>query len=308
MGMLSLREMMVREMRLRCFETRSKNAYLKAVEGLARYYKRSPDKISCDEVHDYLIHLLEVRKMSWGTVNSICVSLRFFYNKTLRQHQSTFSIPRRRTAKPLPDVLNEEELKRLFSVTANNLKNQTLIMTAYSTGLRISEVVALKLTNIDSVRMMIHVENGKGKKDRYTLLSRRLLLQLRNYWLAYRPDIYLFPRCRKLKNSASEHIGTTTLRMMFTRAKARAGITKKGGFHMLRHTFATHLLEAWTDLMTIQSLMGHASIKSTMIYLRLTRKIFESTPNPLDSLKISTTTARSLGDVNSNRSTGNAID
>ena len=166
MGTLSLREMMVREMRLRCFETRTKNAYLKAVEVLARYYKRSPDKISCDEVHDYLIHLLDDRKMSWGTVNSICVSLRFFYNKTLRQHQSTFSIPRRRTAKPLPEVLNEEELERLFSVTANNLKNQTLIMTAYSTGLRISEVVALKVTNIDSVRMMVHVENGKGKKDR----------------------------------------------------------------------------------------------------------------------------------------------
>ena len=165
MGTLSLREMMVREMRLRCFETRSKNAYLKAVEGLAGYYKRSPDKISCDEVHDYLIHLLEVRKMSWGTVNSICVALRFFYNKTLRQHQSTFSIPKRRTAKPLPEVLNEEELERLFSVTANNLKNQTLIMTAYSTGLRISEVVALKVTNIDGVRMMIHVENGKGKKE-----------------------------------------------------------------------------------------------------------------------------------------------
>ena len=180
----TLREMMVREMRLRSFETSTQNAYLKAVEGLARYYKRPPDKISCDEVHDYLIHLLEDRKMSWGTVNSICVSLRFFYNKTLKQHQSTFSVPKRRTAKRLPEVLNEEELERLFSVTANNLKNQTLIMTAYSTGLRISEVVALKTTNIDSVRMMIHVENGKGKKDRYTLLSRRLLLQLRNYCVA----------------------------------------------------------------------------------------------------------------------------
>ncbi len=304
----TLREMMVREMRLRSFETRTQNAYLKAVEGLAGYYKRSPDKINCDQVHDYLIHLLEDRKMSWGTVNSICVSLRFFYNKTLKQHQSTFSIPKRRTAKRLPEVLNEEELERLFSVTANNLKNQTLIMTAYSTGLRISEVVALKTTNIDSVRMMIHVEDGKGKKDRYTLLSKRLLLQLRNYWLAYRPGYYLFPRCNKRKKPASPYIGTTTVRMMFSRAKARAGITKKGGFHMLRHSFATHLLEAGTDLMTIQSLMGHASIKSTMIYLRLTRKIFESTPNPLDSLKTRATTARSLGDVNSNRSTGNAID
>lgn len=308
MGTLSLREMMVREMRLRCFETRTKNAYLKAVEDLARFYRRPPDKISCDEVHDYLIHLLEERKMSWGTVNSICVCLRFFYNKTLKQHQSTFSIPRRRTAKPLPEVLSARELERLFSVTANDLKNQTLIMTAYSAGLRISEVVALKASNIDSVRMVIHVENGKGKKDRYTLLSRRLLLQLRKYWLAYRPGYYLFPRCNKHKNPKTPYIGTTTLRRMFAIAKARAGITKKGGFHMLRHSFATHLLEAGTDLMTIQALMGHASIKSTMIYLRLTKKIFESTPSPLDSLTISPTTARSLVDVNSNRSKGRAID
>lgn len=303
----TLREMMVREMRLRSFETSTQKAYLKAVEGLAGYYGRSPDKINCDQVHDYLLHLLDDQKKSWGTVNSICVSLRFFYNKTLKQHQSTFSIPKRRTTKQLPEVLNEEELKRLFSVAGSNLKNQTLIMTAYSAGLRISEVVALKVTNIDSVRMMIHVENGKGKKDRYTLLSKRLLLQLRSYWSTYRPAHYLFPRCNKHKTPASEHIGTTTVSTMFSRAKARAGITKKGGFHMLRHSFATHLLEAGTDLRTIQALMGHASIKSTMIYLRLTRKIFDSTPSPLDSLKIRTTTARSLGDVNSNRSMGNAI-
>jgi len=139
----TLREMMVREMRLRSLETRTQKAYLKAVEGLAGYYKRSPDKIICDQVHDYFLHLLDDRKNSWGTVNSICVSLRFLYNKILKQHKSTFSIPKRRTAKPLPEVLNEEELKRLFSVTRSNLRDQTLIMTAYSAGLRISEVVAL---------------------------------------------------------------------------------------------------------------------------------------------------------------------
>jgi len=301
----TLREMMVREMRLRSFETRTKNAYLKAVEGLAVYYKRSPDKISCDEVHDYLIHLLEDRKMSWGTVNSICVSLRFFYNKTLKQHQSTFSIPKRRTAKALPEVLSAQELERLFSVTANNLKNQTLIMTAYSAGLRACEVVALKVANIDSVRMMIHVQMGKGAKDRYTILSKRLLLQLRNYWSKYKPDHYLFPRQRK--TSGTSHIAKSTVRSMFTKAKARAGITKKGGFHMLRHSFATHLLETGTDLRTIQILMGHAAIKSTTVYLRLTRKTFDSTPSPLDLLKIRTKTAKGICDVNDSSSMGNTI-
>jgi len=302
-----LRDIMVREMQLRSFDPRTQKSYLKAVEGLVRYYGRSPDKITCEEVHDYLLYLLDHQKKGWGTVNGICSSLRFFYNKTLRQHQSTFSIPKRRRAKPLPAVLNEEELKRLFSVTRNKLRDQTLIMAGYSAGLRISEVVALKVANIDSVRMMIHVEGGKGKKDRYTLLSKRLLLQLREYWLEYRPDHYLFPRCNKHKNSQCPHISIRTVDTMFRKAKARAGITKKGGFHVLRHSFATHLLEAGTDLRTIQVLMGHAVIRSTTGYLQLTRKTFDSTPSPLDLLKVGTKTSKGLCNVNGSRSMGNTI-
>jgi len=302
-----LRDMMVREMRLRSFEPRTQQSYLKAVENLARYYGRSPDKISCDEVHDYLLYLLQEEKKDWGTVNGVCSSLRFFYNKTLKQHQSTFSIPKRRTAKPLPEVLNEEELKRLFSVTRNNLRDQTLIMTGYSAGLRISDVVALRITNIDSVRMMIHIQRGKGLKDRYTILSKRLLLQLRDYWQQYKPTDYLFPPCHKGKKGKSPHISITQVSSMFRRAKARAGITKKGGFHILRHSFATHLLETGTDLRTIQSLMGHSAIRSTTVYLQLTRKTFDSTPSPLDMLKIRTKTAKGLCDANDGRSIGNPI-
>jgi site-specific recombinase XerD len=302
-----LRDMMVREMRLRSFEPRTQQSYLKAVENLARYYGRSPDKISCDEVHDYLLYLLEEQKQDWGTVNGVCSSLRFFYNKTLKQHQSTFSIPRRRTPKPLPEVLNEEELKRLFSVTRNNLRDQTLIMAGYSAGLRISDVVALRIANIDSVRMMIHVQMGKGLKDRYTILSKRLLLQLRDYWQKYKPTDYLFPACYNCKKSKKPHISITQVSSMFRRAKAKAGITKRGGFHMLRHSFATHLLETGTDLRTIQSLMGHSVIRSTTVYLQLTRKTFDSTPSPLDLLKIRTKTAKGLCDANDNRSIGSTI-
>jgi len=303
-----LRDMMVREMRLRSFEPRTQKAYLRAVENLVRYYGRSPDKISCDEVHDYLLYLLEEQKKNWGTVNGVCSSLRFFYNQTLKQHQSTFSIPRRRTPKPLPEVLNEEELKRLFSVTRNNLKDQTLIMTAYSAGLRVSEVVALKVANIDSVRMMIHVQKGKGAKDRYTILSRRLLLQLRDYWSKCKPDYYLFPRRNKHKTPRTPHVAISTTCSMFSKAKAKAGITKKGGFHMLRHTFATHLLETGTDLRTIQILMGHAAIRSTTVYLQLTRKTFDSTPSPLDLLKIRTKTAKGLCDASDSLPMGNTIE
>jgi len=302
-----LRDLMVREMQLRSFEPHTQHAYLKAVEELVRYYGRSPDKISCDEVHDYLLYLLEEQKKDWGTVNTVCTSLRFFYNKTLKQHQSTFSIPKRRTPKRLPEVLNEEELKRLFSVTANDLRGQTLLMAGYSAGLRISDVVALKIANIDSVRMMIHIQRGKGLKDRYTILSKRMLLQLRDYWRKYKPSDYLFPPCYNCKKTKSPHISITQVSSIFRRAKARAGITKKGGFHILRHSFATHLLEAGTDLRTIQSLMGHSSIRSTTVYLQLTRKTFDSTPSPLDMLKVRTKTTKDLCDVNDRRSRGNAI-
>jgi site-specific recombinase XerD len=299
--------MMIREMRLRSFEPRTQQSYLKAVENLARYYGRSPDKISCDEVHDYLLYLLQEEKKDWGTVNGVCSSLRFFYNKTLKQHQSTFSLPKRRTPKPLPEVLNEEELKRLFSVTRNNLRDQTLIMAGYSAGLRISDVVALRIANIDSIRMMIHIQRGKGLKDRYTILSKRMLLQLRDYWQKYKPTDYLFPACYQCKKGKSPHISITQVASIFRRAKARAGITKKGGFHILRHSFATHLLETGTDLRTIQSLMGHSTIRSTTVYLQLTRKTFDSTPSPLDLLKVRTKTARGLCDANSSRSIGHAI-
>ena len=301
------RDLMIREMRLRSFDPSTQRSYLRSVENLIRYYGQSPDKISCDEVHDYLLHLLEGKNQEWGTVNGVCSALRFFYNKTLKQHQSTFSIPKRRTPKPLPEVLNGEELKRLFSVTSNNLRDQTLIMAGYSAGLRISDVVAIRIGNIDSVRMMIHIQMGKGLKDRYTILSKRLLLQLREYWPKYRPTDYLFPACYNCKKSKYPHISITHVSSMFRRVKARAGITKKGGFHILRHSFATHLLETGTDLRTIQSLMGHSVIRSTMIYLQLTRKMFDSTSSPLDLLKIRTKTAKGLCDVNDGQSIGNTV-
>jgi site-specific recombinase XerD len=298
---------MIREMRLRSFGTTTQHAYLRAVEGLALYYHRSPDRISCDEVHTYLLHLLEEKKKGWGTIQGICTALRFFYIATLKQSQATFSIPARKTAKRLPQVLDAEELKRLFAVTRNNLRDQTLIMTGYSAGLRVSEVVRLKVTNIDSARMMIYVENGKGNKDRYTILSKRLLLQLRDYWQCYRPGYYLFPRCYKPKTIESPSISINAVCSMFREAKLRAGITKRGGFHMLRHSFATHLLEMGTDIRTIQVLMGHASIKSTITYLQLTRKTFDSTTSPLDLLAIRAGAARGICDVNRNRSMGSTI-
>jgi len=274
---------MVRDMQLRRFAASTQRSYIGAVRDLTKHYGRPPDRISCREVQDYLVYLMTERKLAWSTVNGACSGLKFFYTVTLRRNNGSFSIPLRRTPRPLPEILSAEELLRLFSV-ARDLKYQTLFMTTYAAGLRVSEVIRLKVTHIDSGRMMMRVEQGKGKKDRYTLLSERLLHQLRTYWKSYRPASWLFPGKKR-----GHHIADGTVRAVFTMAKVRAGICKKGGIHMLRHSFATHLLEADVDLRTIQLLMGHASIVSTIRYLHMTRKKLDATQNPLDLLDVPVT-------------------
>ncbi len=275
----ALRDRMVREMQLRSFASSTQEVYLRAVEGLVRYHGRSPDRISCEEVHDYLLFLMNEGKLAWGTINSIRSGLNFFYRVTLKRSHTVFSIPRRKTPLPLPEVLSTEELGRLFR-HVGNLKHRTILMTTYAAGLRVSEVVCLKTGDIDSHRMMIRVEQGKGRKDRYTLLSAHLLHRLRRYWKFYRPALWLFEGKKQ-----GSHLAKSCAQRAFTLAKARAGITKKGGIHMLRHSFATHMLEAGVDLRTIQSLMGHASLRSTMLYLRITRKALGSTSRSLDLLE-----------------------
>lgn len=275
-----LRDRMVRQMQLRDFASTTHRAYLGAVEGLARYYGRSPDRISCDEVHDYLLHLMNERKLAWSTTGGVRSGLNFFYRAVLRRNETEFYIPPRKSPRPLPEVLSNRELAGVFG-NASNEKHRTLLMTTYGAGLRVSEVVRLKVGHIDSDRMMIRVEQGKGRKDRYTLLSSRLLHRLRRYWKEYRPACWLFEGKKE-----GAHLAKSSARMAFILAKARAGITKKGGIHMLRHSFATHLLEAGVDLRTIQTLMGHSSLQSTMRYLRITRKNLGSTARSLDLLDL----------------------
>jgi site-specific recombinase XerD len=267
---------MVREMRLRRFAALTQEAYLRAVAGLARHYGRSPDLITAEEVKDYLVHLSTVRRLRWSSVNVAAAGIRFFYVETLGRPEVRRAIPPRRTPKRLPEILSAQEIARLLAA-AGNLKHRVLLATAYSAGLRLSEVVRLRVADIDSSRMMIRVEKGKGEKDRYTVLSRKLLGELRAYWKARRPATWLFPGIKPghpLSRGAAQKI--------YVAAKRKAGITKRGGIHTLRHCFATHLLEAGVDLRTIQLLMGHGSIRTTIGYLQLTRKNLGTTPSPLD--------------------------
>jgi site-specific recombinase XerD len=213
-------------------------------------------------------------------VNVAGSGLRFFYRYTLGRRDFAAEIPWRKREFRLPQVLSREELRRLFG-RVENLKHRTLLMTVYGGGLRRSEGVALRVTDIDSHRMTIRVEQGKGRKDRYTILSPRLLAQLRLYWREYRPAPWLFPG-----QDPNEHMRPGTASAVFTTAKRWAEIRKAGSLHLLRHSFATHLLEAGVDVRTIQVLMGHRSLRTTARYLHVTRKVIEATQSPLDLLDL----------------------
>lgn len=276
----ALRNRMIREMQLRRFVPGTQEAYVHAVEGLAVYYGRSPDGIGSDEVKDYVHYLLEERRLKWSTVNLAVSGIRFFYSKVLGRDDVGRAIPPRRTPKRLPEILSAEELGRLFEA-AENPKHRAMLMTAYAAGLRVSELVRLRIADIDSSRMMIRVRSGKREKDRYTILCGRLLEELRGYWRVVRTTEWLFPGAR-----ADRPITRSTAGSIYRRARDRAGITKHGGIHTLRHCFATHLLEAGVDIRTIQVLMGHSSIRTTIGYFQMTRKQLDATPSLLDLLDI----------------------
>ncbi len=264
---------------LRRFARSTQETYLREVERMAQHVHQPLDSIDQHQLQDYILFLLTERQLAWSSVNVIVAALRFFYTVTLNRRDLALAIPPRKTPQQLPEILSEQELRRLFDL--ENPKHRVLLMTTYAAGLRVSEVARLKVTDIDSHRMMIRVENGKGGKDRYTILSQRLLPELRAYWKIHRPSRWLFPG-----QKPGEPIGPRTAEKVFREAKTRAAIRKSGGIHLLRHSFATHLLEAGVDIRTIQLLLGHSSIVSTARYLQLTRKTLDSCQSPLDLLNL----------------------
>ncbi len=278
--MSELRTRMIDDMTLRGMAAKTQDGYVRAVAGLVAYYDRSPDRITDGEVQAYLLHLMRERKLSWSSCNVAVHGLRFFYHKTLGREKTTFHIPGPRKPSRLPEILSQEEVARLIDHTSRP-RNRVILMTAYAAGLRVSEVVRLRVQDIDSDRMTIRVEKGKGAQDRYTLLSPRLLEELRGYWRLEQPYPWLFPM-----RKASRPMNYGTAERIYSGAKQRAGIAKAGNIHALRHAFATHLLEAGTDLHTIQRLLGHHHITSTMRYLHLARKNVTERCSPLDLLDL----------------------
>ena len=279
--MTPLREKMIRAMDLHNLAYQTQRNYLKSVTGLARYYNQSPDKLSHEMIEDYLLHLKKDKQLTGGTIGVIVTGIRFFYNKVLEKPiQITYRV--KRTNRKLPSVLTQEEAWRLVN-TPKNIKHRMLLMTTYSAGLRASEALKLKLDDIDSKRMLIKVKFGKGSKERYTILSKKLLRELRQYYKVVKPATWLFPTT--FVSERYQHLSYGAAYQIYENARKKAGIKSGSGLHSLRHSFATHLLESGHDIRRIQVLMGHARLSTTLVYLHVSRETLTRIPSPLDILE-----------------------
>ena len=278
--MTPLRQQMTDAMVLRGFAARTQEAYLAAVRALAKHYRRPPDSLTVEQLQSYLLHLITEKKLAYASVNQASCAFRFLFGTVLRQPEVRLDIPMAKVPKRLPQILSREEVARLIEAGAT-LRARTLLSTTYAAGLRVTEVCALQLADIESApdRMCLKVRQGKGGQDRYTLLSPRLLDTLRRYWRDRRPRPWLFPN-----PGGTAPIDPTTAQRTYVAARAAAGIAPEGGIHTLRHAFATHLLEAGVDLPTIQRLLGHHHVSTTMRYLHLARSHLTGTTSPLELL------------------------
>lgn len=279
--MTPLRQRMIEDMRLRNLSPHTIDAYVHAVACFARHYRRSPEELDGAQARAYLLHLVQEQKASWSRYNQARCALQFLYRFTLGRDGERFErLPCARAPKRLPTVLAADELRRLFDVVAPHPKHKALLLTLYGAGLRISEALNLRPADIDSRRMFIHVRGGKGNKDRLVKLSPQLLATLRDYWRQCRPRRWLFPQDR----DPDRAVESGTAHRIVARAARRAGITRRVSPHTLRHSYATHLLEAGTDLRSIQMLLGHANLKTTARYTHVSDRHLRSVVSPLDRL------------------------
>jgi len=276
--MNTLREKMLAELQLRGITPRTQTAYLREIAKLENYFNKSPEELGEEEVKEYLVHMLEERGLSSGTYKYYAAGIKFLYRTTLNRGEVVEKIKYPKAKIKLPVVLDLSEVRTMLSVM-ENLKHRAVLTITYSAGLRVSETAHLKVTDIDSKRMMVRVRQGKGGKDRYTILSKTTLECLREYWRAYRPKDWLFEGQKE-----GSPICYTSIRNIFVEAKERAGITKPVGPHSLRHAFATHLIEAGTSLHHVQLLLGHKSPKTTTVYLHVSKMNLAQVCSPLDSI------------------------
>lgn len=274
-----LRESMKRALVLRGYSRGTIKVYLQHVARFVRYFGKSPRVLDREEIYEYLLYLTEKRKVSTAYRDQAVSALKFLYGRVLGRPFVAEALPRPKKEHKLPPVLSAGEVSRILG-SVRNIKHLSILMLMYSAGLRVGEVVKLRVTDIDSDRRMIHIRGAKGKKDRYSVLSGVALNVLRMYWRLYKPRDWLFPGGR-----SGRHLRVRTVQKIVEQAAERAGITKRVSSHTLRHSFATHLLEGGTDLRYIQELLGHKSSKTTEVYTHVARRDIARITSPLDSLQ-----------------------
>jgi site-specific recombinase XerD len=277
--------MMLEELQRRNYSQTTVNTYLKVVADFARYFRRPPDELGKEQIRAYQVYLLKERKLGVRTVGLHTAALRFFFCRTLKRAYPVEEVPYPRAPRRLPIILTREEAIRLID-SASNLFHRAMLITMYSTGMRRAELCRLKVEDIDSTRMLIHIRHGKGGKDRDVPLSPKVLETLREYWRWMKPKTYLFPGTIN-GSRADKPITPKVLWEACREAAARAGITKAVRPHLLRHSFATHLVEGGADLPTVQALLGHTDLKPTSIYLHLSERHIKAAGTPLDNMELS---------------------
>ena len=283
--MTRLRKIMLEELQRRNYAASTISCYIRTVEDFARHFNCQPDRLGPRHIREYQAELFQKRKQSPGSVTVCLAALRFFYTKTLGKAWSVSETPYPKKNHRLPTILSQEEVARLIDAADTHF-HRTLLMTLYGAGLRRAELTNLKISDVDSKRMVIHVRSGKGRKDRDVMLSPKLLEALREHWrgLQRKPSAWLFPGNRW--HTGETPISTKVVWNACKEAAQRAGLQKDVHPHTLRHCFATHLLEAGADLRKIQILLGHSSLKETTVYLHLSQRHLSATPSPLDSLQL----------------------
>lgn len=282
--MTKLLQRLHEELVRRDYATTTRESYLRIVRAFHRHAGGRLDRVGPDDLRRYQVYLLEERKLAVGTVVAEIAALRFFCLRVLKRRDMKEDLPYPKRRKRLPVVLSPEEVQRLIA-GAKNLYHRTLLLTLYGAGLRRSEVAHLKVRDIDSHRMLLRVDQGKGGRDREVPLSPTLLAGLREYYRWMRPETYLFPGTRDGWR-ADKPITTKPIWEAVRLAAQRARIDKRVTPHTLRHSYATHLLEAGADLRTIQLLLGHADLSHTTVYLHLSRRHLQAAPNPLEQLRV----------------------
>jgi integrase/recombinase XerD len=274
----ALYDQMKMDLELKNFSPKTVTCYLTCMVNFVRHYGRSPVEMGEEEIRKYLHYLIHEKKASQSIINQAYSAMKFFYETTLGRVWNATRIPRSKIRKKLPLVLSMQEVQSLLD-SVENLKHRAILTTIYSGGLRLGEAIKLKPSDIDGERMTILVQQGKGNKDRYTVLGEKTLELLRLYYKAYRPGEWLFP-----SKDPAQPLSGSSVQKVFKKALHRAGIRKKASVHTLRHSFATHLLESGTDMYHIQRLLGHTTAKTTSLYLHITGKDLAKVKSPIDLL------------------------